>query len=101
MEDFLGIRIENLGPHKFKLTQSGFTNKVLVTSKIEFFIRIDRDGELFEENWEYSIIVGILNYLPQTFRPDIAYTIHQYAKFTYSLFKYLHMVGIQIILRYL
>ena len=62
MEDFLGIRIENLGPHKFKLTQSGFTNKVLVTSKIEFFIRIDRDGELFEENWEYSIIVGILNY---------------------------------------
>ena len=33
--DFLGIRIEKLGPHKFNLTQTGLINKVLKASDME------------------------------------------------------------------
>ena len=35
--DFLGIRIEKIGPHKFNLIQTGLINKVLKASKIEEF----------------------------------------------------------------
>ena len=39
-------------------------------------LAIDKDGDVFEEDWEYATIVGMLMYLAQNSRPDIVYAVH-------------------------
>ena len=63
-------------------------------------LAIDADGEEFQEDWEYATIVGMLMYLAQNSRPDIAYAVHQCARFTHAPRKS-HVAGIKRILRYL
>ena len=109
--DFLGIRIEKLGERTFHLTQTGLTNKVLKAASMEDCnpvltpssivpLAIDKDGDVFEEDWEYATIVGMLMYLAKNSRPNIAYAIRQCARFTHAPRKS-HVVGIKRILRYL
>ena len=82
--DFLGIRIEKAGPKKFHLTQTGLINKVLKEADMENCntvntpalttpLGIDNLGEPFKEDWDYASIVGMLMYLANNSRPDIAY----------------------------
>ena len=61
---------------------------------------IDKDGKPFEEDWEYATLIGILIYLAQNSRPDIAYAVHQYAHFTPNL-RSSHARWIKRVLRYL
>ena len=109
--DFLGTRIEKLGPGTFNLTQSGLTNKVLAAANMADCnsvptpsstvpLDIDADGLGFNEDWEYATIVGMLMYLAQNSRPDIAHAVHQCARFTHAPRKS-HVVGIKKNLRYL
>ena len=63
-------------------------------------LSIDTEGDIFDEDWEYATIVGMLMYLAQNSRPDIAYAVHQCARFTHAPRKS-HVVGIKKILRYL
>lgn len=57
-------------------------------------IGIDKEGGKFNDNWEYTTVVGILMYLAQTFRHDIAYTAHQCTRFTHAP-RYSHVIGIK------
>ena len=110
--DFLGIRIEKLGPRKFNLTQTGpLINKVLKaanmtdcnsvgTPAVTTALGSDKDGDPFSKDWEYATVLGMLMYLASNSRPEIAYAVHQCARFTHAPHNS-HVVAIKRILRYL
>jgi hypothetical protein len=60
----------------------------------------DVDGAPFTEDWEYASIVGMLMYLAENTRPDIAYTVHQAEIYTHDP-RASHAVTIKRILRYI
>ena len=109
---FLGIQIERQSNDSFTLTQTGLIKKVLSTAGMENSkatiktpaattpLGLDVDGEPFDEDWDYPVVIGMLMYLAQNSRPDIAYAVHQCARFTHSP-KHSHAVGVKRILRYL
>ena len=59
---------------------------------------LDKDGQRFDEEWEYASIVGMLMYLANNTRPDIAFAVHQCARFTHCP-KQSHAVAVKRILR--
>jgi hypothetical protein len=60
----------------------------------------DLDGEVFDENWEYASIVGMMMFLANNTRPDIANATHQCARFTHAPRKS-HALAVKKIIRYL
>ena len=60
----------------------------------------DLDGDPCREDWDYRSIVGMLLYLAGSTRPDIAYAVHQCARFSHSP-KASHEIGVKHIVRYL
>ena len=109
--DFLGIRIERMADSSFKLSQSGLINKVLKEASMEDCnsvgtpasttpLNTDKEGDKFLESWDYATVIGMLMYLSTNSRPDIAYAVHQCARFTHSP-KHSHAAGVKRILRYL
>ena len=42
----------------------------------------DLDGAPFQESWDYRSVVGKLNFLEKSTRPEIAYAVHQCARFS-------------------
>ena len=61
---------------------------------------LDTDRETFNESWEYPVVIGMLLYLAQNSRPDIAYAVHQCARFTHAP-RQSHSIAVKRILRYL
>ena len=47
-------------------------------------IGIDVNGDPFSETWQYNSIVGMLMYLSANTCPDIAYAVHQAARFSHA-----------------
>ena len=74
--------------------------KVVSTSAITTPLGQDKDGKSFSEDCEYASIVGMLMYLAKNTRPDIAFAVHQCARFTHNP-KHSHSVGIKRIIMYL
>ena len=108
---FLGIQIKKTGPNEFLLTQTGLIDKVLEATKMTHCngcdtpatvdpLHADKDGAPFAETWRYDSIIGMLMYLAGNTRPDIAYAVHQAARFTHGA-RNSHASGIKRILRYL
>jgi hypothetical protein len=60
----------------------------------------DVEGVTLNETWEYSSIVGMLMFLANNSRPDIAFATHQCARFTHSP-KDSHGQAVKKIIRYL
>ena len=108
---FLGIQIKKTGRNEFFLTQTGLIDKVLEATKMTHCngcdtpatvdpLHADKDGAPFAETWRYDSIIGMLMYLAGNTRPDIAYAVHQAARFTHGA-RNSHASGIKRILRYL
>jgi len=109
--DFLGIRIKKTSSRSFQLTQLGLINKVLKAADMEDCNTVstpasttplskDADGDPFTASWDYATIMGMLMYLAGNTRPDIAFAVHQCARFTHCP-KASHGVAVKRILRYL
>ena len=109
--DFLGIRIKKTGPREFYLTQEGLTDKAILSCNMEncnssetpagtTALGRDLDGPRFNENWDYGSTVGMLMYLAGNSRPDIAFAVHQCARFTHSP-RDSHGKAVKRIIRYL
>ena len=110
LKEFLGIDIHHNDKGHWKLTQTGLIKKVLEAAGMEdcntkptpatTALGKDANGADREETWGYASVVGMLMYLANNSRPDIAFAVHQCARFNHSP-KRLHENAIKRILRYL
>ena len=111
ISSFLGIQIDILSDKALLLTQSGLTNRVLDTCLMtdcnakdtpasSTALGSDLSGEVFNNEFNYASAVGMLMYLASNSRPDIAFAVHQCARFTHSP-KASHGEAIKRICRYL
>jgi hypothetical protein len=93
------------------LTQTGSIDKVLAITQITDCngcdtpstidpLHADVDGAVFDETWAYDVVIGMLMYISGNTRPDIAYAVHQAARFSHGA-RQSHAAGVKSILRYL
>jgi hypothetical protein len=114
MEDsvtaFLGIKVER-NKSGYKLSQPGLIAKIIEASDLKDCNAVrtpaattplgaDPNGERHNEKWEYNSVVGMLMFLANNTRPDIAYAVHQCARFSHSP-KAIHSLAVKRIVRYL
>jgi hypothetical protein len=95
INDFLGVNIQYKKDGSIHLTQPQLINSIIkelhldtgntktkstpaATSKI---LLRHLNSEAFDGHFDYRRIVGKLNYLEKSSRPDIAYAVHQCARF--------------------
>jgi Reverse transcriptase (RNA-dependent DNA polymerase) len=110
---FLGIQITKTGPGEFFLCQPGLISKALTvagmsdsngvdtpTSTKGGALAADLDGAPFDETWSYRTVIGMLMFLSANTRPDIAFAVHQAARFSHSP-RASHSLAVKRILRYL
>ena len=108
---FLGIQITKTGKRTFSLLQTGLISKVLSTAGMSDCngvstptgntpVGSDTDGTPFAESWQYRTVIGMLMYLAANTRPDIAFSVHQAARFSHAP-RQSHAMAVKRILRYL
>jgi len=95
---FLGIDIlHNAKKNQYKLTQTGLVDKILEAANMQDCyekptpcnpdgkpLRTNKDGPVADQEWSYPSIIGMLLYLASNSRPDIAFAVHQAARFTHA-----------------
>jgi hypothetical protein len=98
VSDYLGVHVEKLPSGKFKLSQPQLikhlarelegdlaamknhkpTTVPALSSRI---LQRDEEGKPINRTWKYRSIIGKLNFIEKSARPDIAYATHQCARF--------------------
>jgi Reverse transcriptase (RNA-dependent DNA polymerase) len=94
LDEYLGVKVEHLPNGTIKLSQPqliqqnlndlGFNERTTIKdSPAASTVRLHRDtsGKPYSDEWHYRSIIGKLNFLEKSTRPDIAYAVHQYARF--------------------
>jgi hypothetical protein len=109
---YLGIKLQRNDKKKtFTLTQTGLIDKIAAVTGLEncnhnrvpttqLALGSDLDGKPMNEKWGYTSVVGMLLYLSNNTRPDIAFGISQVARFTLNP-KQSHATAVKMIVRYL
>jgi len=108
---FLGIDICRTSAGHLELVQSGLIHKIISFVGLEAesnehktpancILSADESGPDREQFWNDRAAIGMLNYLSTSTRPDIAFTVHQYARFS-SKPKRVHEIAVRRIVRYL
>lgn len=111
ISSFLGISIETLQDKSLLLTQTGLINRILNTCHMincnakdtpasTTALGSDLSGPPFSHDFSYPSAIGMLMYLASNSRPDIAFAVHQCARFTHSP-KQSHAEALLRICRYL
>ena len=107
---FLGIQFTRSGD-TIELKQVGLIDKVIEATGMQGCtpqavpadaktLGKDKDGPAFKETWNYRSVVGMLLYLAGNSRPDIAFAVHQAARFSHDP-RQSHAVAVKKIVRYL
>jgi hypothetical protein len=109
---FLGVKIETQSDgKKMELTQVGLIDRIIVAMGLEAAttkktpagagsLPKNEDGPPCNENFNYASVVGMLMYLAGHSRPDIAFAVHQCARYTHCP-KLIHEQALKHIGRYL
>jgi hypothetical protein len=108
---FLGIDISRSQDGCYVLKQPGLIQRVLQATKMADCharptpagatpLGKDAEGMPRKEEWSYPSIIGMMLYLSTNSRPDIAFAVHQCARFTHSPLAS-HEEGVKRICRYL
>ena len=97
VDKYLGVDVRQVGDTTFELAQPHLIERTVKfvgldpeTSKSRDtpvgrpLLNKDLDGVPQIETWSYRAAVGMLNYLAQTSRPDIAMAVHQYARYNHD-----------------
>jgi hypothetical protein len=113
VNNFIGVNITHTNDGRILLTQPKLIQDILedlglngttkskptpaLSSKI---LQPHLDSPPFNESWHYRSIIGKLNFLEKSTRPDITYAVHQCARFS-SNPRYEHGKAIKHIGQYL
>jgi len=109
---FLGIQFTRTSTGSLELNQPGLIEKIVKecgldaeskrhnTPAVTKLLSKDSSGPQREHSWNYRMIVGMLTYLSMSSRPDIAFAVHQCARFSTSPMR-IHEIAIRRICRYL
>ena len=109
---FLGIGIKHHPDSRLELVQPGLIKKIISECGLQEnshthdtpsetkILQHDPLGPPRELSWNYWSIVGMLTFLSITTRPDIAYAVHQCARFSTSP-KQCHELAVRRIVCYL
>ena len=92
---FLGIQFKRLSGREIEMQQTGLIERVLKATGLQDCnpdkmpasqkpLGTDKDCLEFAEQWSYSSVVGMWLYLVANSRPEIAYAVHQCARFTHN-----------------
>jgi Reverse transcriptase (RNA-dependent DNA polymerase) len=113
IEDFLGVNIAHQVDGSFTLMQPHVIKSILADlglnddskqkrnpSVKDVILQEYAESESHCENLNYRSVIGKLNYLEKCSRPDIAYAVHQCARF-YQSPKIEHTAAVKRIGRYL
>ena len=113
MEQYLGMKITREGTNSFRIRQPYLIERIIdsvpsiknakpskTPSATGIFLTKDETGEKRKETWHYRSVIGMLNYLVNCSHPEIAYSVHQCARFCNHP-KYSHEQAVKRILRYL
>ena len=107
VDEYLGVKVENLKDKRIRMSQPYLIEQILkglgfnertkvkrtpaVASKI---LHQDKEGEEMQMDWEYRRIIGQLNFLEKSTRPNISsYAVHHFARFS-SNPKALHKMAV-------
>jgi hypothetical protein len=94
IDDFLGIRFSHQYNGELHMSQTGIIEAVTESAHIPkgrlkntptqatAILHADIEGLARQESWNYSSVIGQLNYLAQNSRPDIPFTVHQCARYS-------------------
>ena len=113
LEDFLGVNITKQPNGSFELKQPHLVDQILedlkMTSNVKEkptpapsskILTHQEDSEPFDKSFHYRSVIGKLNYLEKSTRPDISYATHQCARFTENPRK-AHAQAVRWLARYL
>jgi hypothetical protein len=108
---FLGVDIQRNDEGFLGLIQPGLISKIISLCGLENeynqhktpstdILHEDSSGPEREHTWNYCSMIGMLTYLSTSTRPDIAFAVHQCARFSISP-KRSHELAVHRIVRYL
>jgi hypothetical protein len=120
IEDFLGVRIQQREDGTIEMSQPHLIDQILKdlnllqttsgnryhpkTSSIPapstIILERDPDGEAHHAEWSYRSVIGKLNFLEKSSRPDIAYAVHNCTHFSHDP-KTMHSQAVKCIGHYL
>jgi hypothetical protein len=93
IKDYLGVHVTKLSDGKLKLWQPHLIEQIISDVKLpknmvrstpalaSKILQRDETAPSFQGNFHYRSIIGKLNFLEKSTRPDIAYAVHQCARF--------------------
>ena len=113
LSDYLGVKFE-YKDDKLHLKQPHLINQIIedvkilnkkfkppsIPAKSTRILQRFKDAEAFNKRWHYRSIIGKLNYLEKCTRPDIAYAVHQCARFCEDP-KEEHAKAVEYLVKYL
>ena len=113
ISDYLGVHITRTDQGKLELTQRKLIDTILkdmnilaetktrkVPAKTSVLLTKGENKEPHKATWKYRSIIGKLNFLEKSTRPDIAYAVHNCARFMENP-RENHTAAITDIVRYL
>ena len=113
MEVYLGIQIDSHDDNSFTMSQPFLIDRIIASIKgmtdakmakspavTTSVLTKDTDGNPRKEEWNYRSLIGMLNYLVNCTQPDLAYSVHQCARFCADP-RSSHEQAVKRIIRYL
>lgn len=111
--DYLGVNVEKLPDGRVKLSQPHLIDQIISDMNFQESTKMsatpaastkilnkDEQGEAHSASWSYRSIIGKLNFLEKSTRGELAYAVHQAARFCEQP-KKSHTEAVNKIVRYL
>ena len=114
VSSYLGVEVKKLDNDTYSLIQPYLIQRIIdslgdavrdANTKLtpavnRQILSKDLNGSERKQDWNYRSLIGMLNYLATSTRPDLAFVVHQCAKFC-SNPKLSHETAVKRIVRYL
>jgi hypothetical protein len=110
LSTYLGIQVDRLKGNRISMTQPAFIDRIIDQAGLkdvrmhdtpaDTILTRDSDGQERKNEFHYRSLIGQLNYLAATTRPEIQFAVHQCARFCDNP-KMSHEKAVKRIVRYL